>query len=131
MNEKQTPSSLRNRGGKRKAPALHTLGEIETEFGRTNVLVCRYPAGGALAVLLESAEDGESIATFSVNMRPYGHEVQDGDFIAKTYAENESLVAPMLASGWFEDTGRSVPCGFARAPVWRLRDAQTVLRALS
>lgn len=110
---------------------IHCLGTIDTGYGQASVYLTRYPRGGALAVYLESAEDGEPYATFSVNLAAYGGRLGPEEFFAKTYAENESLVGPLLASGWFEDTGRSFPCGFGQGCVWRLRNAQDVLGKLA
>jgi hypothetical protein len=106
---------------------IHTLGTVETPYGRAEVKVTRYPAGGALAVFLE-CEDGEPLATFSVNLGPQGVQTAPDEFCAKTYSENADLVQPLLDSGWFEVTERSVASGFTQAPIWRLRDAKLLER---
>ena len=50
----------------------------------------------------------------------------DDEFCVKTWRENEVLVAPMLATGLFEDTGMRVPSGYVVAPVWRIKDPANV-----
>jgi hypothetical protein len=98
------------------------LGTVDTPYGRAEVKITRYPAGGALAVFLE-CEDGEPLATFSVNLGPYGVRTARDEFCAKTYSENAELVQPLIDSGWFEVTARTVASGFTQVPIWRLRDA--------
>ena len=99
------------------------IGRIDTPYGSATILVGRYPAGGAIAVqLVASDELAEPLATFSTNLVPYGAQVSSDEFFAKTWSENEALVAPMLSSGLFEDTGKRVPSGYVVAPVWRVKD---------
>ena len=52
--------------------------------------------------------------------------VAEDEFCVKTWSENEVLVAPMLATGLFEDAGRRVPSGHVVAPVWRIKDPANV-----
>jgi hypothetical protein len=44
----------------------------------------------------------------------------------KAWSENEPLIAPLLATGLFEDTGRRTPTGYAVSPTWRIKDRQFV-----
>ena len=105
----------------------HCIGHISTPYGDAAILVGRYPAGGAIAIQLVDDEDpSEPLATFSTNFVPYGASVAEDEFCVKTWSENEVLVAPMLATGLFEDTGRRVPSGFVVAPVWRIKDPANV-----
>ena len=83
--------------------------------------------GGAIAIQLVDYKDpSEPLATFSTNLVPYGAAVAEDEFCVKTWSENEVLVAPMLATGLFEDTGRRVPSGYVVAPVWRIKDSANV-----
>ena len=103
------------------------IGRIDTPYGSATILVGRYPAGGAIAIqLVDDDEPMEPIATFSTNLVPYGATVANDEFCVKTWSENEVLVAPMLATGLFEDTGRRVPSGYVVAPVWRIKDPANV-----
>jgi hypothetical protein len=109
----------------------HCLGHIATPFGRAAILVGRYssgsPAGGPIAIQLFDDDDPpEPLATFSTNLAPYGAVLADDEFCVKTWSENEVLVAPMFATGLFEDTGRRIPTGYVVAPVWRIKDPANV-----
>lgn len=102
------------------------IGRVMTPFGEALIHVGRYPAGGAIAVQLVGAGTGEPLGIFSTNLVPYGARVGDTEFCAKVWSENEPLVAPMLSSGLFEDTGRTEPSGYVLAPVWRIRSPEHV-----
>lgn len=108
---------------------FHCLGAVETSYGQAQVKLTRYPKGGALAVLLES-DEGEPLATFSVNLRPYGVSTAPHEFCAKTYEENSDLVRPLLGSGWFEVTERCATAGYTTVPIWRLTNPEGVLAQL-
>jgi hypothetical protein len=99
------------------------IGHIETPYGSATILVGRYPAGGAIAVqLVADDRPKEPLATFSTNLVPYGAQISNDEFCVKTWSENEVLVAPMLSTGLFEDTGKRVPSGYVVSPVWRVKD---------
>ena len=103
------------------------IGRIETPYGSAALLVGRYPAGGAIAVqLVSNDEPTEPLATFSTNLVPYGAQLSSDEFCVKTWSENEALVAPMLSTGLFEDTGKRVPSGYVVSPVWRIKDPTNV-----
>lgn len=99
------------------------IGRIDTPYGSAAILVGRYPAGGAIAIqLVADDEPTEPLATFSTNLVAYGAQVSCDEFCVKTWSENEVLVAPMLSTGLFEDTGKRVPSGYVVSPVWRIKD---------
>jgi hypothetical protein len=99
------------------------IGHIETPYGSATILVGRYPAGGAIAVqLIADGGPKEPLATFSTNLVPYGAQISNDEFCVKTWSENEVLVAPMLSTDLFEDTGKRVPSGYVVSPVWRVKD---------
>jgi hypothetical protein len=103
---------------------LKQIGRVNTRFGHATIFVRRYPNGGALAVLLGfDDEPWDAPLAFSVNLRSYGAVHGEDEFCVKSWNENEPFVAPMLGTGLFVDTGRTVPFGYVRAPVWRLRDS--------
>jgi hypothetical protein len=88
-----------------------------THFGRTvtvSIQTDQYTHGGGLAVRLIDEADGEDYATVSVNVE--GVTLEDDEFVAKTYTENEGLLEELLAAGVVELTGRSCDVG----PVCRL-----------
>jgi len=99
------------------------IGRIDTPYGSASILVGRYPAGGAIAIqLVANDEPAEPMATFSTNLVSCGAQVSCDEFCVKTWSENEVLVAPMLSTGLFEDTGKRVPSGYVVSPVWRIKD---------
>lgn len=97
---------------------MDIIGHIQTNYGLATVLKSTYHHGGATAVVLE-CENGEPLATLSVNVE--GAKLGEGEFIAKTWSENEEIAKAALDSGLFEDTGRRVPTGWVEAQVWRLK----------
>lgn len=96
---------------------MKKIGTISTHGETLAVNIGEY-AGGRPAIQLDDNETGEPYLTISVNV-PHA-EIADGEILAKTWSENESLRGPLLASGLFVDTGKRVPCGFAEAEVWTL-----------
>jgi hypothetical protein len=109
----------------------HCIGHIATACGDAAILVGRYPSSspvaGAIAIQLVDDEDlSEPLAMFSTKLVPCGAAVAEDEFCVKTWSENEVLVAPMLATGLFEDTGRRVPSGHVVAPVWRIKHPANV-----
>jgi len=107
------------------------IGRIDTPYGSAAILVGRYPAGGAIAIqLVGDDEQAEPMATFSTNLVPYGAQVSCDEFCVRTWSENEVLIAPMLSTGLFEDTGKRVPSGYVVSPVWRIKDPAHVPPAL-
>lgn len=103
-----------------------SVGSVRTPYGEAAIHVGRYPAGGAIAVELVLGPAPDESCVFSTNLVPYGARIADDEFTVKSWSENEPLVAPMLATGLFEDTGRRIPSGYVEAPVWRLKDATNV-----
>lgn len=61
----------------------------------------------------------EPWATLSVNVPEAS--LAEGEFVAKTYSENEGLVEQMVVLGLMEETGKFVQVGYAgNCPVMRL-----------
>lgn len=102
--------------------------EISTSFGRTKVHVGRYPQGGAIAIWLtcEGPFGPEPLATFSTNLVPYGSRLAHDELNVKNWAENESLVAPLMQTGIFQDTGRKTSGGYVQSPIWRVVDPRFI-----
>jgi hypothetical protein len=107
---------------------MKTIGTVATPYGKAEINIGRYPQGGAIFVqLISCAGDDEDdfpgpLATFSVNLKSYGCQISDDEFNVKNWSENECFVEPMLASGLFEDTGRTCLSGYVVSPIWRLCD---------
>jgi hypothetical protein len=88
-------------------------------YGRASVVTDAYHVGGKLSVELV-ADDGEPIATLSVNMPDCSQLLSSGEFFAKTWSENEDIAEDALASGIFRDTGRTSG-GIVNAPIWTFK----------
>lgn len=95
------------------------IGQVSTTYGLADVVLGRY-ANAALAVQL-IATDGEPTGVLSLNIPEEAESLNPGEFFAKTYGENESIAKQAMESGLFEDTGRTVRCGYLVLPVWRIR----------
>jgi len=98
---------------------MKKIGTIVVNNENIDIKLSNYKAGN-IAIVLE-CEDGEPYATFSCNLAEQASSLAPNEFFAKTYNENESLVAPMLNSGLFTDTGKRVSTGFVEAPLWTLK----------
>jgi hypothetical protein len=90
------------------------------DYGRVQILQLTYRDGNT-AVQLVSVEDGEDIATLSVNMPDCVHHLQPGEFFPKTYSENERIAQDALVSGAFVDTGKRINTAIGRLPIWHCR----------
>lgn len=66
-------------------------------------------------------EDGEPFATLTVSV-DHRLLLKPGQFIVKTWSENEPIAKALLAAGAFKDTGERIPTGFVEAQVWELLD---------
>jgi hypothetical protein len=102
--------------------SFKVIGTIESEFGDLEIRTTRYIKGGAIAVeLVTMGPDAEPFMTLSVNSPESA--LGPDEFWVKNWSENEPMIAPLLRSGLFEDTGIRADFGFAiGAPVWRILD---------
>jgi hypothetical protein len=68
--------------------------------------------------------DGAPYATLTVlplDLAKTKHLIGVGEFTVKVWDENEEVAACALKSGFFEDTGKRVPCGpYVEAHVWQM-----------
>lgn len=95
------------------------VGQIQTASGPADVVLGRY-ANEVLAVRF-TGPDGGPLGTLSTNVPDHAHVLQPGEFFAKTYSENTRLADAALSSGLFEDTGRTIRCGYLTLPIWRVQ----------
>lgn len=101
----------------RMAKALPLYGKtVETRYGLASVVLAVY-FSGRLAISLVDEEDGEPIATLTVNDPETT--LRADEILVKTWSENEEIAKVMAATGWFEDTGRRVQLNHVTAQVWR------------
>ena len=104
---------------------MNSIGQVQTPWGVCDVVLARYTGHGkALAVTLQSPE-GEPFGVFSTNIADASKLLGEREFFAKTYAENARLVEPMLQSGLFEATDKTVKSAYIDAPIWRIKDHVT------
>jgi hypothetical protein len=73
---------------------------------------------GRTALTLVDAEDGQPVATATVNV-PHEPLAADECFV-KDYAENEGMLAALEAAGVVKATGRTVWTGRVQVPVCEL-----------
>jgi hypothetical protein len=80
--------------------------------------------GAPLALQLHVMEDGYPVEPFgTLTTCVPGAQVQEDEVLVKTYFENDILREPLLASGYFEDTGRRVAAANAELEVWKITPA--------
>lgn len=78
-----------------------------------------YRDNGRLAIFA-ICESGEPWGRLSINEPAI--DLAEGEFIAKTWSENQLWIEDARKSGLFVDTGRRVRVGRADGEVWRLAD---------
>lgn len=86
---------------------IHHLGKHNV-----NITTGRYP-NGRLAVQL--TEGSDLYATISVNLPEVP--LLPGEFLVKTYSENEGLLEQLLRAGAIEFTGRTLNASLGLTPV--------------
>ncbi len=89
-----------------------------SSFGVARVKTTQY-TNGNLAILLED-EFGSPITKLSVNLPDSAYLLNDNQFFAKTYSENEELAKDALASGFFKQTNTVVKNGWVSCPIWEI-----------
>lgn len=79
-----------------------------------------YQNDGATAIYLDDAGTGEPVATATVNVPGVSDALNSNETLVKDYAENEGILKALVDAGIVEDTGRTVPVGYAMARVARI-----------
>lgn len=109
-------------GAKLKGIALEGL-EDETLF----IEVVEYDDNKTKAVFLQCIEGDtndsylEPFVEITTNIEGAEKYLGEGEIFVKTWSENESLVQPLLKSGFFEDTGKRVKVSsFCEASIWKM-----------
>lgn len=96
------------------------FGEVTLpKYGEARMFGTEYKfAPDQQAVLIDNSEFGP-IMTMTVCLPEAGWELEPGEFFVQTYNFSPEMRAALLASGWFEDTGRRTPSGFVDIEIWR------------
>jgi hypothetical protein len=78
----------------------------------------RYAKGNRLCISLLHAEEGDPVATATVNIP--GEEIEDDEVIIKDYSENEGMLTALVNAGVVSVPVRYVSQGFVICPVCKL-----------
>lgn len=70
------------------------------------------------ALVAVDAESLERYGTLTVNAPEV--ELGDGEFVIKTWSENEDLAEVAFNSGFFEDTGKRAQFEHVTAEIWKI-----------
>ena len=87
-----------------------------------NVSLLQYPNGRTAIQLY--AEDGEPVATATVNVPSYP--LGEDKVLIKDYAENEGILASLSTAGIAEPTGKTIPVGHIQTHVCRLLETKAM-----
>lgn len=82
----------------------------------------KYLVGDRICLQLVDANNGELIATATVNLPETP--LEDGEVFIKDYSENEGMLDALVEAGVVEDTGRRVLSGFVSIPVCRILEVE-------
>lgn len=100
---------------------MSVLGEVNTPSGLAIVKLCSYAGQDSDVPAIELVSPkGEPIARLSTNLPECKEKLEEGEFFAKTWNENESIARACLESGLFEDTGKRAQVAWVDVPVWRI-----------
>ena len=93
------------------------------DFGEVVMVLDKYLEGGALAIQLVSAEDGEPIARLSTRLDSSSRLPSDC-FFMKDWSENVQISADVIQSGWVKPRPDIAPgrSGFICADAFELLD---------
>jgi len=97
--------------------------EIETRYGKAEIVLKHYHTSGDLAITLDDPDTGERIAVLTINMpeemrKDANIKLDKDEILVKTWSENAGIAQDCLLSGYFRDTGKRVPMGFVEAHIW-------------
>lgn len=89
-----------------------------TYYGIAKINKTTYTDGN-LAILLTD-DMGGPLAKLSVNLPEHNHMLDENQFFAKTYAENEEIAKDALKSGLFRQLDKAIMTGWVTFPVWEV-----------
>lgn len=97
---------------------MKTLKRVNYKGSDCWLIQSQYGYGGSPALQLIDAQDGEPVATCTVNMPDYN--LAEGEICIKDYSENEGMLDFLVKEGIVEDTGKRLQSGYVTIPVCRL-----------
>ena len=96
------------------------IGQVLFKGMILDIVKTAYSLNGRVAIGLK--EGGIPFATISINLPR--EEFGEAEFPVKDWTENEEITPFLLEhTDLFEDTGRTVPTGRVKAPIWRFKNA--------
>jgi hypothetical protein len=93
--------------------------KIGNEIFKVKLSWDHYRSGKAIAIM-GTTLDGEPFSVLTVNMP--GYHLGENEIIVKTWSENEQFAIAARESGYFEQTGRTVPTGYVEASIWKIKE---------
>lgn len=100
-------------------PSLSTYPSFTYRDQKCVLVPSKYVEGERLALQVYDAATGSPVAVATVNI-PQEPLSEDECFI-KDWSENDGIFDALVAAGFIEDTGRTVPTGFVEARVARVK----------
>jgi uncharacterized protein involved in type VI secretion and phage assembly len=98
---------------------------IKVPIGNTihNIkLIAEKYQNGRLAIL-GICDDGEEFSVLTTNFPSHSHMLKENQTFIKDWSENEQFAQAALKSGFFKDTGSTIPSGFVQVKIWEVLHA--------
>lgn len=89
-----------------------------SSFGTAHIKTASYPDGNFAVFLVD--DSGAPLTKLSVNIPESAHLLDENQFFAKTYSENEEIAQEALQSGFFVQTNTVVKNGWVTCPIWKI-----------
>lgn len=99
---------------------LNIIKKVKYKDWNCNLVQSHYQDGGRIALVLIDADDGEPVATATINLP--SQPLLENEVFIKDYSENAGMADFLEKEGVLEKTGRSVRTGFVHVPVCRLKN---------
>jgi hypothetical protein len=77
-----------------------------------------------IALIAVRIEDEKDYGVLTVNF--HDAFLEEGEIAIRDWEENVEMARAVFATGFFENTGKTIKSGFVRAPVWKFKDPGTI-----
>lgn len=93
---------------------------MNIKFHNYNCILVKkfYAHGNRVALSLIDEDDGEPIATCTVNLP--NESLRDDEVLIKDYSENEGILDCLVKAGVVKDTGKRVCSGYVSIPICQI-----------